>query len=272
MSLEFLLDSLADRISKDYISGKGDLSKLVAEAAKVNNMNDETIKRLIEFTNHAVFRKLFEAKAAAKATDRNIEFDVADFDKVKEILDDFEEESSESKSESLSESDILDRYPDLSNAPLGSGVGSVVSDLVKSVLDKVKEQPGEKNIHIRIIAIKKASDEAGALFEKLKHDYNETLQELATEFCRFNAYDLNKFASEVFAVSKDQRVDGNVLADIYTLCRETPAKMKVAEDKYINLPRKEYELFKKATDIFRKLEAVEQLKEKLDKVLKSLNG
>ncbi|MEM4206065.1 MAG: hypothetical protein QXQ43_02155 [Nitrososphaerota archaeon] len=266
MITEFLINSLADRISEDYISGKGDLSKLIAEAAKVNKFNEETIKRLVEASNIATFKRLYEAKAAANAPDRNIVFDLADFNKVMEILDEIDESESksvsESESQSLSDSDIEKKYPDLKDNPLTPVVANIVPEVVNSLPGNVK------HIRIQIVALKKASDDLAAVFEKLKHDYNSTLSDLATEFSRYNAYDLNKFASEILAISNDTRIDGEVLCDIYKLCKETPANIKISSDKYISLPRKEFELFKKATDLFRRLEQIEDLKNQVDKKIK----
>lgn len=268
MITEFLINSLADRISEDYVSGKGDLSKLVAEAAKVNRFNEEAVKRLIEATNIATFKRLYEAKAAAKSPDRNIVFDLADFKKVMNILDDLEEssESSEfSKSTSESASDIEKRYPDLRSMPLSSVFGNILPDTDSSA-------PSGKRIEIRIVALKKASEDLDASFEKVKHDYNSTIADLATEFSRYNAYDLNKFASEILALSNDPRTDGEVLLDIYNLCRETPAKIKIASDTYISIPRKEHNLFKKATELFRRLESMESLKKEIEDRIKQENA
>ncbi|MEO0271522.1 MAG: hypothetical protein ABIM30_00310 [candidate division WOR-3 bacterium] len=267
MITEFLINSLADRISEDYISGKGDLSKLIAEAAKVNKFNEETIKRLVEASNIATFKRLYEAKAAANAPDRNIVFDLADFNKVMEILDEIDESESggsesRSESQSLSASDIEKKYPDLKDNPLTPVIANIVPEVVSSLPGNVK------HIKIQIVALKKASDDLAAVFEKLKHDYNSTLSDLATEFSRYNAYDLNKFASEILAISNDTRVDGEVLCDIYKLCKETPANIKISSDKYISLPRKEFDLFKKAADLFRRLEQIEDLKIQVDKKIK----
>jgi len=261
---EFLINSLADRVSDDFISGKGNLSKLVAEAAKVNKFNDEAVKRLVEATNVATFKKLFEAKSSAKEPDRNIVFDLADFKKVINYLDDLEEsESSASESEFISESssDIEKRYPDLRNIPLTpiKAIGNILSDTLSS--------PGDKHIEVRITTIKKASEDIKAVFEKTKHDYNSVLADLATEFSRYNAYDLNKFASEILAISDNIKADAEVLNDIYTLCRETPKKVKVASGEYISLPRKEHELFKKASSLFNKLETLEKLKNQLNNII-----
>jgi len=275
MFTENILNTLADRISDDYIKGSANLSKLVAEAAKVNKFNDEMIKRLIEFVNHATFRKLFELKAAQKAPDRNIVFDVADFNNVKKILETLENEDesqseSESSSESLSASDIIKKFPDLKNIAVCNNEGNGVDEIKVNSPDL--ELPLGKHVRVTILAIKKASEEADALFEKTRRDYIDKISELATEFSRYNAPDLNKFASGVLAVSKDVRADGEVLVDIFRACREKPNQTKIATDEVIILPKKEYTLFKEAVDIYRKLEEIDKIRDKLKEINNALNG
>ena len=275
MFTENILNTLADRISDDYIKGSAKLSKLVAEAAKVNKFNDEMIKRLVEAVNHVTFKKLFELKAAQKAPDRNVTFDVADFNDVKKILETLENEEesrseSESLSGSLSASDIIKKFPDLKNIAMCGGCGNGVDEIKTD--SSGSELPLGKHVHITIMAVKKASEETDALFEKTRRDYIDKISELATEFSRYNAPDLNKFASGTLAVSKDVETDGEILVDIFRACKEKPNQTKIATDEVIMLPKKEYALFKEAVDIYYKLEEIEKVRNKLKEIDNALNG
>lgn len=74
---------LAEAVSDDLVQQHIPLNDSITKLATKMELTDEQIARLCETTNNTTFNKLFKAKGADKtASDRLIEFDVADKQKI----------------------------------------------------------------------------------------------------------------------------------------------------------------------------------------------
>lgn len=72
---------MAEAISTDLISNKVALNDSISKLASSMDLSHEQIRRLCEATNNVTFNQLFQSKDKT-ASDRIIEFDVADPDKI----------------------------------------------------------------------------------------------------------------------------------------------------------------------------------------------
>jgi hypothetical protein len=72
---------MAEAIADDLVNNGISLNDSVSKLASSMDMNHEQIRRLCETTNNVTFNKMFQSKDKT-ASDRMIEFDVADADKV----------------------------------------------------------------------------------------------------------------------------------------------------------------------------------------------
>jgi len=74
---------LAEAVSEDLVQQRIPLNESITKLATKMELTDEQIARLCETTNNTTFNKMFKAKGADKtASDRLVEFDVADKQKV----------------------------------------------------------------------------------------------------------------------------------------------------------------------------------------------
>ena len=74
---------LAEAVADDLVRTGVSLNESIAKLASSMELNDEQIRRLCESANNATFNTLFKERASDKtASDRLIEFDVADYKKV----------------------------------------------------------------------------------------------------------------------------------------------------------------------------------------------
>jgi AraC-like DNA-binding protein len=74
---------LAEAVADDLMQRQVSLNESIAKLASEMDMNEEQVRRLCEASNNATFNKLFKNKEQDKtASDRLVEFDVADYKKV----------------------------------------------------------------------------------------------------------------------------------------------------------------------------------------------
>jgi len=74
---------LAEAVADDLMQRQVSLNESIAKLASSMDMNEEQVRRLCEASNNATFNKLFKHKEQDKtASDRLVEFDVADYKKV----------------------------------------------------------------------------------------------------------------------------------------------------------------------------------------------
>uniref|UniRef100_A0A7C5YXP6 Uncharacterized protein n=1 Tax=candidate division CPR3 bacterium TaxID=2268181 RepID=A0A7C5YXP6_UNCC3 len=249
--LSYKLEQLSDKISSEFLKDdRINLSEKVAQASYDNKFNDDQTQRLLEMTNLAVYSKIYNSKEASGEKDRIIEFKIAkkdEVDKIKKKL--LKDDGASSVSDvPMSLEEIEDKHPDL----------GVIIKKKDTHFFESREGEKPKGVGITIIKLRKLSSDIDMEYNQKQARYLDLLDELSSKFASMYSYDLDKFASEVLSIYQKRdasRVDGpgetgfasSVLDDIYTNLRRKPGNTKIAEG-YVNPPKKEWELFKRAVD------------------------
>jgi len=247
----YKVEQLSDRISSEFLKdSKISLSEKVAQEAYKNKFNDDQTQRLIELTNLAVYSKLYNLKEANGEDNRVIEFKIAkkeEVDKIKkQLLKDDGASSVSGVPMSLEE--IEEKHPD---------IGIIIK---RKDTHFFESRDGEKpkGVGLTIIKLRKLSEDIDMEYNQKQARYLDLIDDLSSRFASMYSYNLDKFASEVLGIYQRrdaERGEGpsetgfasSVLNDIYDNLKRKPGNVKIAEG-YINPPRKEWELFKKAVD------------------------
>jgi len=81
-----LIDSIKDvagKVADSYLLKKEDMNNAILKYHENSKCNDEILKRICEFCNNQVYLSLFNKSSVNRA---NIEFDMADYDKIKNTI------------------------------------------------------------------------------------------------------------------------------------------------------------------------------------------
>lgn len=93
MNINTVITDIAQKVSEDYIISSVDMNSSLIEHAMAGDIaNDDILKRICEKCNQNVYLSLFNDPSVDKS---NITFDLADFNRIKSIIDQSEKSMSD---------------------------------------------------------------------------------------------------------------------------------------------------------------------------------
>jgi len=177
---------LANAVADDLIKQRTPLNDSICKLASDMGMNDEQIARLSEATNNVTFNKLFQARGEDKtASDRLIEFDVADTKKILgRLIKHAESGRSSEKTASLWEMrELDDETMHAIRSPEGPAMEKVAFEL------RPESRPStEKDLR----TLRKAAEHTHHRKLAAEMDYQDRLVSLAKHFNKL--YDVMPFS------------------------------------------------------------------------------
>lgn len=236
---------LSTNFSRDLIRYRGnivdsflenkdvDLNQKISEIAKASQLNDEQIKRLIEEVNNQVYLILYNRMRENK--ERNVSFNLATFEKVKEFLDQKVQKTSvKTAGESGGQMEKTASEEGCSNSWLFNGATSGYGNAESFAIEQDKFGYTKH-------ACRKIADDYSSLEKAIEKNANETIDNamvFANSLVKYST--MQKNANEIFeTVCKNSNLSTECQKFLIAACQESiqekTASYKLPEDYKLNI-------------------------------------
>lgn len=224
------LISYRDRVVSQYLKFNTDLSELISEIAKKENLNDDQIQRIVEEVNNQVY--LIKYDKLKDQNEREVDFDIASVQKVKNKIkgtSEIKEKSEDVNKESEKVAFETDReyIEKIASSEGISGIFSGILEYTYGDLSTGNKIPKEEFL-IKKIASKVKEEEKG--IEKISSEINHSIRELAETFIH-----LERLGGDTNSVMSSLIKQANITQKGFEIIKEAITE-KIAtyvEEKYL---------------------------------------
>lgn len=228
------VDAWKTKVVKDFYEYGIGLNESIAKIAESNNLNNEQILRIIEETNSEIY--LNEYEKLKNKTIRNVEFEIASLEKVKDILDNDAIANQEVRTEPGDDGKEPMMKKKANFEDIGESCGDNLNFLNYSPY-QIGSFSAEKQISERELLEKKAANKLFSMTESLREDIAKY------------AYDLSSFSGALIGYEKR----GFDARDIFQKVCEDSSLKKIYQQPIIEATIKkvaEYKEFKRLPQNF----------------------